>query len=271
MFRFLALLLLVGLLSLSVEGQIIESACKGAVGTNNYDITRLAQAFTVDQTCIDVGNNVYFYLPCQVLKTQDCQATEPSPGACQRDTRRPPLYHDLGSVNTASFTKRPTAAEDAGFLLTYTGGEDDRQVDIEFICDKSAGNGKLVCGDPAEDPGKHYHLKWTSAHACPGGGGDGGDDSGNDDDGGGDGGRKKKDDGPAISGGWIFIIILSGLTVLYFVAGAVFNKFVRHKEGLEIIPNVEFWVALPGLVKDGFLFTYRKIAGLFGRGGYVEA
>jgi len=267
---FWAFVLLVGLWSLSVDGQIIEKACKGTVGTTAYDLTKLANAFATDQICVDQGGNTYYYLPCKVLTTQDCMQAEPTPGACQQDTRRPPLYHDLGSINTAVFAQREGQGEDKGFLLTYTGGEDDRQVDIEFICDTSAGNGQLVCGNPAENPGKHYHLKWTTAHACPSTG-DGGDGDGSD--GGGDGGKKKdKDDGPAISGGWIFIIILSGLTVLYFVGGAIYNKFVQHKEGIEIIPNVEFWMSLPGLVKDGFLFTYRKIAGLFGRhGGYVEA
>jgi uncharacterized membrane protein YgcG len=259
-----------------VHGQIVPKACKGSVGTYNYDLSKLAQAVTTYQTCMDQNQNLYYFQPCQVLGLEDCKNTEPSPGACQRDTRRPPQYHDLGSINTAVFSQLPNANADEGFLLTYTGGEEDRLVDIQFICDKSVtGTGNLQCGNPSEQPGKHYHLIWRTSHACPSTGGDGGDGSdggGDGSDGGGDGssGEKKKDDG-GISGGWIFIIILSGLTVIYFVGGAIFNKFVRHKEGLEIIPNVEFWLALPGLVKDGILFTYRKIAGLCGRGGYVEA
>jgi len=63
---------------------------------------------------------------------------------------------------------------------------------------------------------------------------------------------------------------LAGLTILYFIVGAVVNKFVRHKEGIEIIPNVEFWMALPGLVKDGHLYVYRKLRGLCNRGGFEE-
>jgi hypothetical protein len=252
----------------STQGQvtpILEKACKSKLGNYTYDLTKLAQQVTEDQTCTDTNQNLYYFLPCRVLTTSECANTEPSPGACQRDTRRPPLYHDLGSINTATFSQLPDAGINEGILLTYTGGEEDRMVDIAFICDKAiTGTGKLECGNPAEQPQKHYHLIWRTAHACPS------SSSGGDGDGDGDGGEKKKDDG-GISGGWIFIIILSGVTVLYFVGGALFNKFVRHKEGLEIIPNVEFWLALPGLVKDGIVFTYRKIAGLFGRGGYVEA
>lgn len=63
---------------------------------------------------------------------------------------------------------------------------------------------------------------------------------------------------------------LSSLLVLYLVGGVAFNKFYRHHEGKEIIPNVEFWMALPGLVKDGHLFIWRKARSLTGRGSYEE-
>ena len=40
---------------------------------------------------------------------------------------------------------------------------------------------------------------------------------------------------------------------VYFAAGAGYNAY-SGKEGLEIIPNVEFWKDLPFLVKDGVMF-----------------
>jgi len=55
------------------------------------------------------------------------------------------------------------------------------------------------------------------------------------------------------------------LIVLYLVGGVSYNKFVAHREGIELIPNVEFWVMLPGLVKDGHVFVWRKIQALTGR------
>jgi len=42
------------------------------------------------------------------------------------------------------------------------------------------------------------------------------------------------------------------------------------KEGVEIIPNSYFWLALPGLIKDGHVYVYRKVMHLFGRGHYEE-
>jgi hypothetical protein len=39
------------------------------------------------------------------------------------------------------------------------------------------------------------------------------------------------------------------VTVVYFAGGVVVQKFYFRREGLEIIPNSVFWLALPGLVK----------------------
>lgn len=82
----------------------------------------------------------------------------------------------------------------------------------------------------------------------------------------------------------------SSLFVLYLFVGVAFNKWYRKREGIvELIPNYEFWRDMPGtcsraqpslaavltdtclivmaigLVKDGFLFTGRKIKEAWGR------
>jgi hypothetical protein len=42
---------------------------------------------------------------------------------------------------------------------------------------------------------------------------------------------------------------LVSVAFVYFAGGVVVQKFYFKREGLEIIPNSEFWLALPGLVK----------------------
>jgi hypothetical protein len=49
------------------------------------------------------------------------------------------------------------------------------------------------------------------------------------------------------------------------VVGALVMKFKFEKSGVEMIPNYKFWKDLPFLIKDGFLFIYHSIAGLFGK------
>lgn len=57
-----------------------------------------------------------------------------------------------------------------------------------------------------------------------------------------------------LSGGSVFLIILFCSFGAYFLVGMLVNAFGRGKSGCDIIPNAEFWVSLPGLVKDGSLF-----------------
>jgi len=44
----------------------------------------------------------------------------------------------------------------------------------------------------------------------------------------------------------------------YFVAGILYNKYKTEKTGTDVIPNKEFWSSLPGLIRDGCLFTKEK-------------
>lgn len=60
------------------------------------------------------------------------------------------------------------------------------------------------------------------------------------------------------------------MVVVYLVGGVAYNKFHAKREGIELIPNVSFWMALPGLVKDGHLYTFNKARGLVGGRGYEE-
>jgi hypothetical protein len=45
------------------------------------------------------------------------------------------------------------------------------------------------------------------------------------------------------------VFSLLSVTVVYFAAGVVVQKFVFKKEGVEMIPNSAFWLVLPGLIK----------------------
>ncbi len=37
--------------------------------------------------------------------------------------------------------------------------------------------------------------------------------------------------------------------VVYFAGGIAYMRFKNHAEGLDMIPNLEFWASLPGLIK----------------------
>jgi len=218
------------------------------------DLTELStQSGGNDVETRDGSGNTYYYRPCKILQQSQCLAQDPSSAICQKDTRTTPQYHDCGSAQQATWKKRPSGGP--GAVLEFDGGEEDRKSDIEFICQENGGTGNLQAQNPAETPTHFYHLEWTSQYVCP----THGDGDGDGDGGGGDGGG-----GGGISGGWIFIIILFSLIFLYFVCGVLFQAFYVKARGLDMIPQKDFWFALPGLFIAGHVYTYTKIRGLFG-------
>ncbi|XP_059488787.1 uncharacterized protein LOC132204341 [Neocloeon triangulifer] len=58
-----------------------------------------------------------------------------------------------------------------------------------------------------------------------------------------------------LSAGATFLIIFFSLFAAYFIGGMAIMKFIKGAQGVEVIPNYEFWTGLPSLVKDGFLFA----------------
>lgn len=67
------------------------------------------------------------------------------------------------------------------------------------------------------------------------------------------------------STGTILVIIFFVVLVVYLVAGVLFMKYRRGATGREVIPNIEFWSSLPGLIKDGCVFFGKNIKELCGR------
>jgi len=247
--------LLVAWVSLSLTQTV--SDCHNSFGSSTYDLSHLVKATNGTEQRVEdpfQGENTYYFRPCNVVAEPSCKSTSPpsdKPAVCQKDIRN--QFHDCGSQSHVTWKQRPNATAESGFVLLFTGGEEDRQADIEFICDPRAGIGRLLVKIPAEQPAHHYHLKWETQYACPIKG-DGGDR------GGGDGGGR-----PAISGGWIFSIILLSLFVLYIIGGVAYNKFRKNAHGWELIPNHELWFALPGLVRDGTIYCCMKLRGLCGQ------
>jgi 1,2-dihydroxy-3-keto-5-methylthiopentene dioxygenase len=191
-------------------------------------------------TSKDSTGNVlnYWVNPCRATITSICGSNS---ATCQQwDPTRDDGKASLGSTTTAKIIGQnlDEQKEKGGFTIEFTGGTtaqpsgQARQMEIDFICDPT-GDGMGTPEYSGEQPALHYNIKWTTKMACPVAGG-------------------------ALSPGSIILIVLASLIFVYFVGGIIFMKFVKHAEGIEIIPNVEFWVAIPGLVKDGCLFIGSK-------------
>jgi len=64
----------------------------------------------------------------------------------------------------------------------------------------------------------------------------------------------------------VFLILFFVGGFCYVTLGVLYNYKMKGIMGKEAIPNYEFWLELPGLVKDGCFFAFEKIKGLRGDG-----
>lgn len=141
---------------------------------------------------------------------------------------------DIGQQETAECYFNTTVER---CVLAFTGKvyldtEQSPKTFITLECDSSE-EGQLESIGPPEkvDNSAHFPFKLRSKYACP---------------------RKS-----GLSTGSVLIIVFGSLLLVYIVAGILFNKFHRGATGKEVIPNVNFWMDFPLLVKDGVEFSYQ--------------
>ncbi|CAH0563571.1 unnamed protein product [Brassicogethes aeneus] len=58
------------------------------------------------------------------------------------------------------------------------------------------------------------------------------------------------------STGSVLVIIFVVGCMVYFIGGALMLYFLRGARGIELVPNIEFWRELPGLIRDGTIFLF---------------
>ena len=63
----------------------------------------------------------------------------------------------------------------------------------------------------------------------------------------------------ALSGGSIFLLVLVCLTISYLLVGVLILRFVKHQQGIEMIPHRIFWMQVPRDALGGVRFTWAKI------------
>jgi len=235
-----------------------QTGCTGTVNGKSYNFTGLmnnvadyqipysrpTNPFTVNiNICRSLVN----------LKVGDVTCAPSNSAACQFwDTPTPKYSSSLGTSNTMTVAELTTSQ---GWQVTMTSGK--MTIIYAIICNQNAkvGNPTLPNFTQGETT---WNIQWESAAGCSAssttttGSGPGPGPSH---------GKSK------ISGGAVCLILFFCGGFIYFASGLAINKFGRHKDGVEIIPNVEFWVSFGGLIKDGGRFIVLKTCK---RGGYTQ-
>jgi len=167
--------------------------------------------------------------------------------ACQQwDPSTPAGKASLGAANSAQWVSlvRSTSQGQKGATAKFANGGGGRAFEIDFQCEPKAGVG--APSFEVETPSKFYNFQWVTSYACPTN-------------------RPPPGTSKRLTGGDIILILLLCLVFVYLVAGITFNKVKKQATGKDLIPNVEFWFSLPGLVKDGVMFIVNSTCR---RGGY---
>eukprot|EP00048_Salpingoeca_helianthica_P006783 m.102585 g.102585 ORF g.102585 m.102585 type:complete len:288 (+) comp14122_c2_seq1:35-898(+) len=178
--------------------------------------------------------------------------------------------YPIGSVSEQTWTITAASETNAQSInVIFSGGQEGRQTSLVVTCDPSTTGVFTARGETA--PGSLiYEMDITSCAACVNGCGGGpsppppppppgppgppGPPSPP-----GPPGSSSSSSSTSLDVGWILVIVLLCSLFVYFVGGMVFLKYKRQASGREMVPNVEFWSSLPGLIKDGFLFTVAKV------------
>ncbi|XP_052813708.1 uncharacterized protein LOC128240840 [Mya arenaria] len=186
--------------------------------------------------------NYYSYNPCKGFTEKSCSAA----ATCILNSDKSESIQ-IGDANNAAFAYN---TEEDAVVVAYTSGtiRDLRLSEVILKCDQSACSPTVVANG-AQDAGE-FKYTLTSVCACP----DGCTSKGPKNCGGGSGGGAS-----GLSIGSAICITLFSFLILYLVVGAIFMKFVKKKEGAEVIPNLTFWRSVPVLVKNGGKFATNTV------------
>ncbi|PAA76741.1 hypothetical protein BOX15_Mlig017316g1, partial [Macrostomum lignano] len=184
----------------------------------------------------------YQFNPCLPFQ---CGSGQTDAAVCQEMLRIIYTYTDFGAQKSAKFGIDPTNSQ---LYLRYLSGDSTRTTTVNLVCDKNSAESSVSTQGAS---GNQLTMDLRSRYACPT--------------------ATDGSNGGGMSGGDVLLIIFFCLVTVYLLAGILFNRYSRQRSGLQMVPNLEFWMSLPGLAADGAVFTFlelkRLLAGRCRRGG----
>jgi len=222
-------------------------SCIFQVGNSYFDLTSLS--INDYQGSEGTYYNYKFHICGTVQNEPDCKKN--GNAFCQYDSQGI-FFKNCGTASSMTFE-----TIDNGIQINYFKGDGQcpdpntpRSSSIILTCDPQspANPQSWVIANPTAC---YYTAKAKTSKACP---------------------TYVPSENKGLSGGWIFIIILIVIIPIYIVVGYVYNSKKSGTKGIrENCPQAGFWFALPGLVKDGFRFTWDKTFGRLKSGGSGES
>lgn len=171
-----------------------------------------------------VTSQAYAWNPCYPFTLNDCNNV----AACHEVVSGPiTQYIPIGTQDSAEF-------EYSGDQLTIvyqTVVQNPKQKTVvNLVCDKNSNGDFTALGQDIPNTGV-FSFQLKSKYAC---------------------------EQSSLSIGSILCIVFVCILFLYIVFGILIQIFVRKESGKKVIPNHDFWVAVPSYIKGGVMFIVRR-------------
>lgn len=179
-----------------------------------------------------ITQDKYFFHPCQdipQLPSDDNKVCSSGVGySLCRYNNATKTYEKLGTTHDASFQTGDNEQQSLVYKLNSV------VTSIQLLCLKHDQSYLYVKQDEAQKlgAGKNTTLFLFSPYACP---------------------VTIEEISKPSTGGVLLILFLIG-TFTYFTIGSIVRFMYLGARGIEVIPNLDFWKDLPGLVRDGVRF-----------------
>ncbi|XP_065839959.1 uncharacterized protein [Oscarella lobularis] len=203
--------------------------CKMSDGTGTIDLSPLSYSkrpyFTDVPDANSQSNALYYFNPCHpfTLGDENSHCTVEEDGAvCQNMSN---AWANLGKISTATYTNMPGQ----GIIVTYSGGTNTASSSVLLVCSEKGNTTSFIA---AKGTIESFHFVLTSEYCCP------------------------QHISAAVSIGTIMVAAFFSLLVVYLIIGIVYLAAVKGGRGTGALPNARLWASLPGLIKDGILFTF---------------
>jgi len=263
--RVLAISALIGR---SAACTVDPTGCLISCPTQTFDLTGFAKQMPVGKSYFhgkDSQKHDYWFTACGVIKSVTCKpdnggTTAAQPAALQSWGSSPMVLNGkcaaIGDYTTQvcvplgaspvgpNGTDLGSASGESGggVACAYTDGDDGgtgkRSVTMTYTC-----AAEHLAPTAAQLPNSNaYAINFEGPAACA---------------------VVSKTVVNGLSGGSIFLICLAVTVFLYLGGGITYNYKYRELRGIEVVPQIDYWKQLPGLVYDGCKFSAHHTARIY--------
>jgi hypothetical protein len=236
--------------------QLVRSqvtGCKGTLGNHTFDFTPLTKANGGSYVATSGGYEYYINF-CGTVNSPATSCPSGTYSGYQLSTDKKNCYPIAASNGNVKMSLIDPTNVNAGILFKFPPAMDPfntRSSEVKLTCNQKV---KLSSMTVAELQTSVYTFTGQSSYACTSSPSSG----------------KQCALGCVYGVGGLLMTLAFVALVLYFVIGFILCKFVWKMEGIEVIPNVHFWMDIPFLLKDGLMFFVDLFRIFTKKGQYTE-